>query len=82
MKKQPGEIVQKFSARFKQVYHSIPFDIKLPLGSTLLHYPDGFDLEMEFRLRERDITTFEKMQDNAIAVEANLMIKRLNLKEE
>ena len=37
---------------------------------------------MEFQLRERDITTLEKMQDSSISIEANLLVKRLNLKTE
>jgi hypothetical protein len=43
LKRQPGETVQHFSARFNQVYHSMPVDIKPPPGLALLHYPDAFD---------------------------------------
>jgi hypothetical protein len=82
LKRQPGETVQHFSARFNQVYHSMPADIKPPPGLALLHYPDAFDPEMAFQLRERNTTTLEEMQDNAIAVEANLLVKRSKLKEE
>jgi len=56
-------------------------DIKLPPGLVLLHYLDAFDLEMAFQLRERNTTTLEEMQDSAVAVEANLLVKRSKLKE-
>jgi hypothetical protein len=45
-----------------------------------LHYPDAFDPEMEFRLRERDIATLEEMKNIAVDVEANLLNKREKLK--
>ena len=60
LKRQPGETMQNFSARFNQVYHSIPADIKLPLGSALLQFPDAFDPEMEFRLRKAHYNTLKK----------------------
>jgi hypothetical protein len=80
LKRQPGETVQHFSARFNQVYHSMPDDIKPPPGLALLHYPYAFDPKMEFQLRERNTTTLEEMQNNAIDVEANLLIKKSKLK--
>ena len=57
LKRQQGETMQHFSARFNQVYHSIPTDMRLHPGLILLHYPDAFGPEMEFQLRERDPTT-------------------------
>jgi hypothetical protein len=41
-----------------------------------------FDPEMEFHMRERNTTTLKEMQDNAISVEANFLIKRSKIKEE
>ena len=78
----PEETVKQFSARFNQVYYSMLVNIRPPLGSTLLHYPDAFDLEIEFQLRERNLATLEEMQNNAVDVEANLLIRREKLKEE
>jgi hypothetical protein len=82
LKRHPGETVQHFSARFNQVYNSMPVDIRPPPGLALLHYPDAFDPEMEFQLRERNTTTLKEMQDSAINVEANLLIKRSKIKAE
>ena len=53
-----------------------------PPGFALLHYSDAFDLEMEFQLRERNLATLEEMQNSAIDVEANLLIRRAKSKEE
>jgi hypothetical protein len=82
LKRQPGETVQQFSARFNQVYNSMPVDIRPPPGLALLHYPDAFDPEMAFQLRERNTTTLKEMQDSAISVEAHLLIKRSKLEAE
>jgi hypothetical protein len=82
LKRHPGETVQHFSSRFNRVYNSMPADIRPPPGSTLLRYPDSFDPEMAFQLRERNTTTLKEMQDSAISVEANLLIKRSKLEAE
>lgn len=60
----------------------MPVDIRPPPGFALLHYPGAFDPEMEFQLRERNLATLEEMQNNAVDVEAHLLIRRENLKEE
>jgi hypothetical protein len=81
LKRKPGETVQKFSARFNEVYHSIPMDVRPPPGLAKLHYPDAFDPEMTFQLRERNTTSLEEMQSIAIDVETNLLIRRSKLKD-
>ena len=50
LKRQLGETVQQFSARFNQVYNSMPTDIRPTHGLALLHCPNYFDPEMEFQL--------------------------------
>ena len=82
LKRQPGETIQQFSARFNKVYHAMPADISPPPGSSHLHYPDAFDPEMTFQLRERNTTTLEEMQKIAVDVEANLLDRREKLEEE
>ena len=66
LKRLPGETVQQFSARFNQVYYSIPVDIRPTPRSALLHYPGAYDPEMEFQLRERNIATLHEMQNSAV----------------
>jgi hypothetical protein len=81
LKRKPGETVHQFSARFNKVYHAIPADIRPPPGSAHLHYPDAFDPEMTFQLRERNTASLEEMQRIAVDVETNLLIKRSQLKD-
>jgi len=81
LKRMQGETVQQFYARFNQVYYSMPVEIRPTPRSALLHYPSVFDPEMEFQLRERDIATLYEMQNSAVNVEANLLIRRTRLKE-
>ena len=56
--------------------------MKPPLGLALAKFPEGFDLDMAYQLRERDLLTLEYMQRGAISVEANLIEKRARLKSE
>lgn len=56
-----GESVQNYFVRFNTVYNAIPADIKQPMGLQLIKFPDGFNVDMEYQLRERDPTTLEDM---------------------
>jgi hypothetical protein len=76
LKRQPGETVQQFSARFNKVYHAMPVDIRPPPVSSHFHFPDTFNPEMAFQLRERNTATLDEMQNIAVDVKANLLIKR------
>jgi hypothetical protein len=80
LKRQLKETVQHFSARFNKVYHSIPADIRPPLGLTHLCFPDAFDPKMAFQLRERNTSTLEEMKNIAVDVEANLLNRKEKLK--
>ena len=79
LKRQLGETVHQFSARFNKVYHAIPADIRPPLGSTHLHFLDAFNPEMAFHLRERNTATLEEMKNIAVDVEANLLNRKAKL---
>ena len=61
LKRKPGETVQQFSTRFNDVYHSIPVDVRPPPGLAKLHFPEAFDPEMAFQLRERNTASLEEM---------------------
>jgi hypothetical protein len=80
LKRQPGETIQQFSARFNKAYHAMPVDIRPPPRSSHLHFPDAFDPEIAFQLRERNTATLEEMQNIAVDVETNLLIKRSKVK--
>eukprot|EP00253_Pinus_taeda_P016840 PITA_16840 len=82
MKRNSNETVQEFTTWFNLVYNSIPNYIKPQPGLVLLHYPDAFDPNMAYQIRERDPATLEEMQRNAISVEANFLIKKSKIKPE
>ena len=56
--------------------------MKPSLGLALENFPEGFDPDMAYQLRERDPLTLEDVQRRAISVEANLIEKRARLKSE
>ena len=56
--------------------------MKPPQGLALMKFPDGFDPEMAYQLREREPLTLEDMQRGEISVEANLIAKRARMKSE
>ena len=82
IKRNPGESVQDYIIRFNAVYNAIPDDLRPSKKSALLKFPDGFDPEMTYSLRDRDPPTLEDMQKIAVSVEANLNDKRARLKAE
>jgi len=49
---------------------------------ALIRFPDGFDSNMAYQLRERYPTTLEDMQKIAMSVEENLLAKRARTKTE
>ena len=60
-KRNVGESVQDYCIRFISVYNAIPANIKPPRGSDLIKFPDGFDPDMAYQLRERDPGILEDM---------------------
>jgi hypothetical protein len=51
-------------------------DIKPPQGLALIKFPDGFDADMSYWLRERNYATLEDMQKSVVSVEENILAKR------
>jgi hypothetical protein len=82
IKRNQGESVQDYCTRFNNLYNAIPADIKPPPGLALIKFPDGFDADMSYQLRERDAATLEDMQKCAISVEANLLARRARHRNE
>jgi len=80
IKRNVGEGVQDYYVRFNTVYNVIPVDIKPPMGLALIKFPNGFDPDMAYQLRERDPPTLEDMQKIAESVEENLLAKRARTK--
>jgi len=76
IKRGPQEAVLDYCARFNNVYNAIPQNLRPPPDLALYKFPDGFDSDMAYQLRERAPQSLAKMQNVAISVEANLISKR------
>jgi hypothetical protein len=76
IRRNQGESVQDYCTRFNNLYSAIPSEIKPPQGLALIKFPDGFDADMSYQLREINSTTLEDMQKSEISVETNLLAKR------
>jgi len=58
------------------VYNAIPQNLRPPPDLALIKFPDGFDSDMAYQLRERAPPSLVDMQNIAVSVEANLIAKR------
>jgi len=76
IKRGPQEAVLDYCARFNNVYNDIPQNLRPPPDLALYTFPDGFDSDMAYQLRERAPQTLADMQNIAVSVEANLIAKR------
>ena len=82
LKRNVGESVHDYTTRFNSIYNALPPHMKPPQGIALAKYPDGFDADMAYELRDKEYNTLEDMQKGAITIEANLMEKRARLRAE
>jgi hypothetical protein len=76
IKRNQGETIQDYCIHFNNIYNTIPDDIKPPQGLALIKFPDGFDVDMSYQLREKNYATLEDMQKSVVSVEANLLARR------
>jgi len=82
IKRGPQETVLEYCARFNNVYNAIPQNLRPPPDLALYKFPDGFDPDMAYQLKERAPQTLEEAQRVAVTVEANLIAKRNRAKVE
>jgi hypothetical protein len=82
IRRNQGETVQDYCTHFNNLYNAIPADIKPPQGLALIKFPDGFDADMSYQLRERNYATLEDMQKSVVSVEANLLARRARQRTE
>ena len=57
-----------------RLYNSIPADIKPLVGAAKLHYAEAFDGDFALLLREIKSTSLPTMFQDALEVEANMMV--------
>lgn len=82
IRREVWESVQDYCARFNKTYNEIPINLKPPQDLALIKFPDGFDADMSYHLRERNSQTLEGMQRYVVSVEANLQAKRERMRTE
>jgi len=76
IKRGSQETVLEYCARFNNVYNAIQQNLRPPPDLALYKFPDGFDSDMAYQLKERAPQTLAEMQNVAVSVEANLIAKR------
>lgn len=75
IKRGPQQAILDYCARFSNVYNAIPQNLRPPPDLALYKFPEGFDSDMAYQLRERAPQILAKMQNVAVSVEANLIAK-------
>ena len=82
IKRGPQETILDYCARFNSVYNAIPQNLRPPPDLALYKFPNGFDPDMAYQLKERAPSSLAKMQNLAVTVEANLIAKRNRARNE
>jgi hypothetical protein len=82
IKRNQGESVHDYYTRFNNIYNEIPTNIKPTQGLDLIKFPNGFDADMSYQLRERNPATLEDMEKCVVSVEANLLARRARQRTE
>ena len=82
MRRAPNESVQDYCTRYNSVYNSISANTKPTPDYVLLKFPDGFDMDMAYHLRERNVENFERMKIDVVSVEVNILARKARLKNE
>ena len=54
IKRAPNETIQDYCTRYNSIYNAIPANLKPPPDSVLIKFPDGFDADIAYQLRERN----------------------------
>ena len=61
IKRNQGESVHDYCTRFNNIYNAILTNIKSPQVLALIKFPNDFDADMSYQLRERNPATLEEM---------------------
>ena len=66
LKRNVGESVQDYYTRFNSVYNALPPNMKPPLGLALVKFPEGFDLDIAYHLREKRPLDFRRYVEGSL----------------
>ena len=73
LKKKNSETVMEFILRFNKLYNKIPTTVKPSEPSAKVTFAGAFEPDFALLLRERRGATLNRMQDDAVEIESNMM---------
>jgi ribonuclease HI len=73
LKKKNSETVMEFILRFNKLYNKIPAAVKPSEPSAKVTFAGAFEPDFALLLRERRGATLNRMQDDAVEIESNMM---------
>jgi hypothetical protein len=73
LKKKNSEIVMEFIQRFNKLYNKIPAEVKPSQPAAKVTFVGAFEPDFALLLRERRGATLNRMQDEAVEIESNMM---------
>jgi hypothetical protein len=73
LKKKNSETVMEFILRFNKLYNKIPAEVKPSQPAAKVTFAGAFEPDFALLLRERRGATLNRMQDDAVEIESNMM---------
>jgi hypothetical protein len=73
LKKKNSETVMEFILRFNKLYNKIPAAVKPSEPSAKVTFAGAFEPDFSLLLRERRGATLNRMQDDVVEIESNMM---------
>jgi ribonuclease HI len=73
LKKKNSETVMEFILRFNKLYNKIPAEVKPSQPAAKVTFVGAFEPDFTLLLRERRGATLNRMQDDAVEIESNMM---------
>jgi len=73
LRKKNSETVMEFIQRFNKLYNKIPAKVKPSQPASKVTFAGAFEPDFSLLLRERRGTTLNRMQDDAVEIESNMM---------
>jgi hypothetical protein len=73
LRKKNSETVMEFIQRFNKLYNKIPAEVKPSQPAAKVTFAGAFEPDFTLLLRERRGATLNRMQDDAVEIESNMM---------
>jgi hypothetical protein len=73
LRKKNSKTVMEFIQRFNKLYNKIPVEVKPSQPVAKVNFAGAFEPDFALLLRERRGTTLNRMQDDVVEIESNMM---------